>query len=520
MQNDKFAPPPIGFSSGPTQPGQPQQGYPAQYYGQPQVTPAMNYGGPPPAPPPPPYEPPTRVPPSGEGCFARGRRNRPQGNSLSSASLIFMSGGLNIAWSMGFRGPIIYTSGKHNYIAWFIGGIIGALISCFLTNKVAKKYIMLIASALVSIGGLVIACTKNNGDATVAGCYLDGIANGLVFAPFLALAGEVSVADMRGKIATNMEQIGYNTGFLLQIIYTSTWYYSSYNINKFTAENLKGAFSAIFGLIALLMGVLLTIESPVQLLANNDEQGAIDSLRRLQKPATLTDETYDQLAEHKRYLAHNKDLSVGQSISQALPTFVRLAYLRALNAMSLSSFVALTLAFSAYLHYGLNSAEGWYLLFAFFRFIGACIPAFGVDSLGRKKLLLFGLLLSCAMGFAIGVQYNYTHGFHGVTILIVAFAFFAGLAFTGTSAYLSEAYPLGVKQHFLAFTFIVEMLVYMIITLVDFNLYYGGSQFFYAIGSLYLVGFIVGCVSLPETRLMTLRGAQELFNRVKNTQLN
>lgn len=519
MQNDKFAPPPLGFSSAPPQPGQPQQGYPAQYYGQPQVTPAMNYGGPPPPPPQPPHEAPTRVPPPRDGCFARGRRNKPQGSALSSASLIFLSGGLNIAWCMGFRGPIRYVGSKHNSIAWFIGGIIGAVISCFLTNKVAKKYVMQFASVLVSIGGVVIACTKQNEAATVAGSYLDGIANGLVFAPFLALAGELAVPYMRGKLATNMEQLSFQCGILLQIIYTSSWTENYYYSNGFSSENLKGVISALCGLMAIIMATFWTIESPVLLLANNDEQGALDALRRLQNPSTLTDETYEQLAEHKRYLAHNKDMSKGQSISQALPTFLRLAYLRAMNAMSLSSHVAWTLAFSIYLQ-GEHYPEGWYLLFAFFRFLGAFIPAFGIDSLGRKKPLLLGMIIACALAFAIGVQYSWVHRFEGVTILVVVFAFFVGMAFTGTSAYLSEAYPMGVKQHFIALTFIVEMFVFMIITLIDFNIFYGGSRFFYAVGSLYIVGFILGAVSLPETRMMTLRGAQVQFSRVKNTEFN
>lgn len=442
---------------------------------------------------------------------------------------------------MGFRGPIRYVSSSHNNVAWFIGGIIGAVISCFLTNKVAKKYVMvsdelskklysfcqtfkppfpqLFASVLVSIGGLVIACTKNNGEATLAGSYLDGIANGLVFAPFLALAGELAVPDIRGKLATNMEQLSLQCGFLLQIIYTSSWTYSYYYSNDFSSENLKGVISAICGFSALLMALLLTIESPVLMLANNDEQGALDALRRLQKPATLTDETYEQLAEHKRYLAHNKDMTVGQSISQALPTFLRLVYLRAMNAMSLSSHVAWTLAFSVYLQ-GERYPEGWYLLLAVFRFVGALIPAFGIDSLGRKKPLLLGMIIGCAMAFAIGVQYSLAHAFQGVPILVVIFEFFAGMAFTGTSAYLSEAYPLGVKQHFIALTFIVEMFVFMIISLIDFNIIYGGSQLFYGVGSLYIVGFILGAVSLPETRMMTLRGAQVLFSRVKNTEFN
>jgi len=49
---------------------------------------------------------------------------------------------MNIAWSIGFRGVLYYKTTEHNFAAWFIGGIIGAVISWFLINKVAKKYVL------------------------------------------------------------------------------------------------------------------------------------------------------------------------------------------------------------------------------------------------------------------------------------------------------------------------------------------------------------------------------------------
>jgi len=368
----------------------------------------------------------------------------------------------------------------------------------------------------VTIGGLVIACTYNNGPGTVAACYLDGIANGLIFAPFMALAGEISVAYKRGVVTSNLEQVCFGVGIFLQIIYTSSWSATAY-YNDFSAENMKGVLSTIFGILALIMGSLMTIESPVQMLADNDEQGAIDALRRLQKPCVLTEETYDQLAEHKRYLAFNKDMSKNQSISQALSTFARLAFLRVLNAMSISRFVVLTLAISIYGSYGFSSASSWFVGFAICRWMGTVIPSFCTDCLGRKKITCFGLLVSCGMSFALGSQYDVYTYMRGVTALLMVFEFFAGMAFSATSAYLSEAYPLGVKQHFIALTFITEMFVFLIINVCTYNVLQAYT-YFYVMGAMYLVGFILAVVSLPETRLMTLRGAQEQFSRFLNTR--
>lgn len=58
---------------------------------------------------------------------------------------------MNIAWAIGFRGPFYYQTNKHNYIAWFIGAIIGALVTMALTNKVAKKYILVSGGSLLAL---------------------------------------------------------------------------------------------------------------------------------------------------------------------------------------------------------------------------------------------------------------------------------------------------------------------------------------------------------------------------------
>lgn len=49
---------------------------------------------------------------------------------------------MNIAWSIGFHGNLYFKVTQHNFLAWFIGGIIGAFVSCWLTNKVPKKLIL------------------------------------------------------------------------------------------------------------------------------------------------------------------------------------------------------------------------------------------------------------------------------------------------------------------------------------------------------------------------------------------
>ncbi|XP_064545807.1 uncharacterized protein LOC135433591 [Drosophila montana] len=518
--------PPQGY---PTQPAYPQPGYPPQNYAPPPQNygqpPPQNFGPPPPQnygpPPPQNYGPPPTqpLPPSPivvqpTGWYNRNQKNKPQSNAAGAAALIFLSGGMNIAWSIGFNSFYFKFLPVHTRVAWFIGAIIGGVFSCFLANKLPKKVVLCFCSLLVMIGGIVIATTRYNVQAVEASLYLDGIANGLAFAPTLALVGEVSVPYMRGAISASIEQMCYTLGFFIQIVYVSSWY-TTYNYNSFNAEQMHGVLAAIYGLIGLIIAGILCIESPVITLANGEEQKALDALRRLQRPYTITTETYAQLEEHKRYLAQNKDLSTGQSIVQALPAFVRLCYLRALNAMSLSAFVYYALIVSLTPYYSLNTFTWQFIAFGAARWLGTFISSFCMESAGRKGPTLLGLLVSGGLAFGIGkligdVYEIYHVDGDAILALLCVFQLFAGIAFTATSAYLSEAYPLGVKQHFIASTFIVEMLVYIIISSVQYSIQ-GHAIFFYFVGALYLIGFFLGIWCLPETRRTTLRESQDKF---------
>ncbi|KAH8371426.1 hypothetical protein KR093_007430 [Drosophila rubida] len=552
MQNDKYMPPQppaYGFSSSPPseepqhgyppqgypQHGYPPQGYPQQGYPQhgypPQGYPAQNYPSPPPtgfspppahnygAPPPPQsYAPPPAPPPPTNGWYTRNRINKPQSNAAGAASLIFLSGGMNIAWSIGFRPYFYGLVTLHMGVAWFIAAIIGALISSLLANKIPKKLVVIFASVLVIVGGIIRAATHYKPNAIEASLYMDGIANGLAFVPTMALVGEVAWPYMRGPIAASIEQMCYTLGIFLQIIYTESWGVdNSYYYNSFSSEQMHGVFSIIFGVIALIIAAFLCIESPVIMLANGEEQRAIDTLRRLQHPYTITTETYVQLEEHKRYLAHNKDLSMSTSLAQAFQAFVRLVYLRALNVMSISGVVFFALFISVLPHYSLYNFMWQYIVFGLCRFLGNFVASFGTESLGRKKPTLLGLLLSGGFCFGIASMLaDFPYGaIDSIVYLIFVYQVFASIAFAPSSVYLTEAYPLGVKQHFIGFTYIVEMLVFIIIASADVSIS-GVKIYFYIVGGLSVFGAILGIWCLPETRGTTLREAQEKFKSMFN----
>ncbi|EDV96953.1 arabinose-proton symporter [Drosophila grimshawi] len=525
MEKDKYLlskPTAYCFASAPPETSQPsvsqqeysQYGYLQQEYPQ-QPNPTLSY-----SPqqqyniplPPPKYEPPpSHAPPHNtvqvrpSGFFNRIQTNRPQMNVLNAAALIFISGGMNIAWSIGFRSRLYYNITTHVSVAWFIGAIIGAAISGFLPKFLPKRAITLFCSMLTIIGGIVNASTHYNINALTAALYMNGIANGLVFAPTLVVAGELAVFYMRGKICSSTEQLSFNFGIFLQILIHSTSSDSTCHYDGFNPDRISGILSAVFGFIGLCLAALLFIESPVALLDMGLEDHATDALRRLQHPFTFNGETYAQLAEHKLYVAENKQLSSEQSAVEACPAFVKLCILRVLNAMSISSFIYYALWLSTDDFYKENETRSTFLIFGACRLLGSFITSFLMDSIGRKKSTLLGLIVCGCLAIGIGNQYHFPD-YKYVELLLDIFQAFAGVAFAASSAYLAEAYPLKVKQHFISFTFIVELVVFIVITSHDVV-----NEFFYVIGGIYIAVFLLSIWSLPETRRTTLLESQRRF---------
>lgn len=424
---------------------------------------------------------------------------------------------MNIAWSVGFRSRGHYRLTQHTRVAWFIAAIIGAAIASFLPKKLPKRVItvsalslslslltlnhililalpflftQLFSSALVLIGGIVNVSSHYDLDALTASLYLNGIANGLLFAPTLALAGEVAAFYMRGKFAASTEQLSFNLGILLQTLLYDYLKPSYNHSDGFNPETVHGIIDCVFGFFGLCFAALLFIESPVDLLVAGREMAATDAVRRLQRDFPPHSDL-QQMQEHKLYVAQSERLTTEQSFVQAAPIFFKLGILRALNAMSISTYVFDLL-------YRWN---GDYIVFAVCRLVGSFCGSIFVDVLGRKALTLVGLLISG--GFAVGAATQLRVSRIIVCILICFFQFFCGLAFTPSSAYLSEAYPLKVKQNFISFTFMIELLVFIILSICD-----PFEYFLYVIGGFSLTAFLLGILALPETRRTTLREAQ------------
>ncbi|XP_033161390.1 inositol transporter 1 [Drosophila mauritiana] len=444
-------------------------------------------------------------------CCNRDLRNQPQANAVGAAALIFLTGGIHIAWSIGFDGVLVQLEvTNHVQICWFVGAIIGALLGGFFSRWFPYKTLMEFCSLLTITGGIVMAVNRMDLDALLAGRYMNGLANGLAIAPTLAVAGELSVFYKRGTHTSAAEQWPTTIGIFVQIVCSHSWDVQS----DFTEEQFQGVLSGVLGSIALLLAFLLSIESPVDLLKQGNEQGAIQALSRLQRPRAVTAETYDQVRDHRTYVEHHRSMGW----RHALPALVRLSVLRALYALSLSMMVAFTLAWTSTEVYG--DSSGPYVLFGFLRLMGSFTTSFALDSLGRKIPLLLGLVISG--GLACGLASRFA-GSHPLTFsdnrmalwLLLIYQLFAGIAFAPSSSYLSEAFPRRFKRPCIAISYILEMIVQLLLCQVDFAAIGSDSSYvalyFFILGGLLLAGFLFSVWYMPETKDTTLLQAQFKF---------
>ncbi|KAH8305273.1 hypothetical protein KR018_009628 [Drosophila ironensis] len=445
------------------------------------------------------------------GCCNQDLRDQPQANAVGAAALIFLTGGFHIAWSIGFSSLFSeLEEGNHVRICWFIAAIMGAILGGFFSRQFPYKLLMESCSLITLIGGLVMALTKTNMNALLAARYLNGFANGLAIAPTLAMAGELSVFYKRGTMTSATEQWPTTIGIFVQIVCCVSWDQES----DFTQEQFQGVLTAVLGVLALILAFKLSVESPVDLLEVGQEQDAIDVLSRLQRPAAVTAETFDQVSEHRAYLAHNSSLGW----PHAWPALLRLSLLRGAYGASASMMVAFTIFYTGSRVYA--DSSGPYVLFGFFRLMGSFTCAFSLDTLGRKIPLLLGLIISGGLSFGIASRFSGTHvlTFEHMRMalwLLLIFQLFSGIAYAPTSSYLSEAFPRRIKRQCVAIAYVLEMIVQVIVCQTDFGAEVTGAtpiaMYFFSLGAFLLAGFLGSIWFIPDTKDTTLLQAQIKF---------
>lgn len=375
---------------------------------------------------------------------------------------------------------------------------------------------------MVVIGGGLLVGLSESYSAVMAARYVNGIAVGLVLPLTFALGSEQIVKSMRGMVISSLDTMCVTLGVFLQILYANIW---TADIDSgFDELQLLGCLNILWGFIGFVIAFVLQKESPIYYLARGQEEMAIDVIRRLQIPYIITQETYEQLEEHKRYLAESKEMSWAKSLKKGAPALLKLCIYRAFAALTfcyLSNF-----AFS----YATSVAEPMQIwpgiVYGVLRYVAAFILMFFMDKAGRKGPMITGMLVCTVIAFVVAVLFDDSRNFFNVDYmaaaqyLLMCYQLFAIVSVISASVYLCEAFPLAIKSYYIAIVLVVEMLVHIIIICsrkhwIVFNVF-EISEYFYVLGSLHLLFFFVAKFAMPETKLDTLREALKKFEKILN----
>ncbi|KAH8262365.1 hypothetical protein KR026_000571 [Drosophila bipectinata] len=461
--------------------------------------------------------------------FRLGYKNHSQWSALGSAFFVLVSGGMSLAWGAGFaihsshREQLLLTF--HMQVAWYATATLGALVGAFFThrlpqqpiyvssvlaiNTIKKNTLQIFCSCLVIASGVLFLAWPESPGTVIAARYLDGLANGLVFVPALSTAGEIAVGGVRGLLAATVEQLSSNTGILMQLLYTAVWQVE-WNV-AIVADQVHGVLSIIYGVVALAMALALCVESPVHLLMRANEQRAVVALRHLQRPYMVTSETLLRLDEHKLYVATYREMGWWPSLQNGFPSLVKVLAHRLLGSMCLNLVIWSVLCETA--SEVVSYFQAWpYVVLGVLRWCGCLCVAPLMDTTGRKSPTLFGTFSSGTLAFAFAFLVGRTP--HMIAALVVLFLlqFFAGVGQSSSAVYLTEAFPLCLKPHLVAVSYVLEQLTRL--GLCSFSPSRSDiTAYFHVLGGLSMVFFLLGIFCLPETKVIPLAEAQQKFSK-------
>ncbi|XP_075156701.1 solute carrier family 2, facilitated glucose transporter member 3-like [Haematobia irritans] len=441
--------------------------------------------------------------------------SKPQTISTVAGAIIFLSAGMNMALGLGWYQYSVTGSTFHFCYSWFIGVIIGTILTAPLVNFIAKKFIMGLSTLLILIGGILFTSVPDNYATLLTGRYFNGLAIGLATVPFLMNAGEIAANSVRG-VCLAMEQYAITFGIMIQMIYASLW---SYTFN-FPVNRVHGIIDIVFAIIAGIF-LIFFVESPIDHIRKGDEATALDILGNLRQPKGITREVQLQFEEQRAYVREQDALTMQQSFKEGLVPLVKMIFFR---SMMLAFSYSLTL--NAALQYSsIFSGNTWAPSVAgCARAVGAIIAICLVDNIGRKfpsifsAIIVGGLLIGVASLFRTVGSILILSDMNSSMILIIVMQAITGFFSPFASIFIGEAFPLRVKPYMMGICVILEQIIHIIIIVTLSSTYMGVCLLVQ--GIMIVAVFLLLLFSIPETRKTSLAEAQRRFRNVFNTKLN
>jgi sugar porter (SP) family MFS transporter len=383
------------------------------------------------------------------------------------------------------------------------GALLGAMISAKFAHRFGRKNSVIITALLFLVGALM-ACGALNFSFLIASRTLMGFSIGISATIVPMYVAEVAPAEIRGA-AIFLYQMAITVGIFLSAmvsyIFTTavdpSWRY------MFALELIPAALLGI--------GMLMLPKSPRWLMRRGRSKAALNALKRLRQ--STDPEVHQELEAIEASLnTHQKKTSFRDLFEKPLRILVVVAaglfFFQQFTGINTIFYYA-PIIFQGAGFKGINGAFIAAIMVTGLNVLATFFGMWFVDSLGRRKLLLFGLLGIVLCMFTMGAAYHNWFSHKEIIVLISALAFIACFAISISGIcyiIMSEIFPLNVRSKGMAIASCANwgfnwLVASTFLSLVNF-FGLGYVYWFYALCS--LVGLIFVFFLVPETKNRTL----------------
>jgi sugar porter (SP) family MFS transporter len=384
------------------------------------------------------------------------------------------------------------------------GALIGAMLSAKFARVLGRKYTIILTAAMFFTGA-AMACTAENVSFLILSRAIMGFAVGVSATVVPMYIAEVAPAEIRGA-AVFLYQMAITVGIFLSAVI-------SYIFT--TMPNPSWRFMFAFELIPAVLlggGMMFLPKSPRWLMRKGYVDAAFAALKQLRK--TIASELRDELhaIEHSFHTQHKHGSSLRLLFAKPFRGLVLIAaglfFFQQFTGINTIFYYAPVIFQTA----GFHGVHGAFLAAMITTGMNVVATFFGilfVDKLGRRKLLLYGLLgIVCCMFMMSGAYYNlFPH--KEIIVLVSALLFITCFAVSISGIcyiIMSEIFPLAVRSQGMALASCANWGFNWLVTSTFLTLIsvwgIGTVYLFYALCS--LIGLIFVFFLVPETKNRTL----------------
>lgn len=348
-----------------------------------------------------------------------------------------------------------------------------------------------------------------------------GVGHGLVYLISVIYGGEIASKRIRGMLL-NMLNFGQTVGLTIFTI-VNMLQVEQRNVNT---NITVGIITLSACLVCLSISWYTLLESPVYLVANQQDDEAIENMKKFRNEHIETSEHRLEIQEFKALIA--SDMHLSETLSQddnmrILIILNKLTYVSTFNiALNMIKMVYLGIIFNRYFDHRYNWAP---LTLMGFKLMGAIAFYFVVDKVARKTQYVFTTISSgCSLIFVGLLISAFQHVNLTPWIPALVFVIFEVVSAFGIGSFsdifMSEGFTNKRKKKFIAVSIIIENVLHCLLIVIatqsEMTIVYVGTILLTS-GFLILLLTIPIALFLPETRNKTLwevRDACKFLNRV------